>query len=185
MTSRLISVSALSFAGLVLLAAALAVQATAPIDALQLAGPAVPGEPVSFSATVTPNSTVRIVVIPGALAALHAVPSAQVASLGCYLGTPTALGTADATADASGNVAPVMVWASATPGSYTALLLQGSCASVLGGGRSMAATTDQVIVAQDGFGVADPVPALSAWGLAALGLALSAAGWAFLSRTRA
>jgi hypothetical protein len=48
----------------------------------------------------------------------------------------------------------------------------------------MEATTDQVIIGLDGFTVGESVPALSAWGFAALGLALAAAGWAFLSRTR-
>ncbi len=183
MTSRPTSVSVLLLAGTALLALAPAAQAS-PVNNPKLVGLAAAGAPVTFTATAAPNSTVRIVVIPGGLAALGAVPSPQVFSLGCYLGTPAALGTADATANSSGNVGPVTVWASATAGSYTALLLQGSCAGA-SAGRTMAASTDQVIIGAAGFTIGEPVPALSAWGFAALGLALSIAGWAFLSRARA
>jgi hypothetical protein len=141
---------------------------------------------VSFSARgLIAGSSARIVVIPGAAGLVGAAQTAQAAPLSCYTGVPAAIGTADVTADASGNVAPTMVWASAKAGSYQALLLQGACVSVVVGGRSMAAVTDQVIVGQAGFIIGESVPAISAWGIAALGLALSVAGWAFLSRTRA
>jgi len=63
------------------------------------------------------------------------------------------------------------------------LLLQGSCDSVRAG-RTTEAVSDQRILAEQGFTDPGSVPALSVWGLAALGLALSAAGWIFLSRTR-
>jgi hypothetical protein len=156
-----------------------------PLPPLQLVGAAASGQPVSFSVTgALPNSSVRIVVISGGLA-LRSGPAPLTTSLGCYTGTPTAVGTADATTDGSGNVGPTVVWPSATAGQYTAYLLQGTCAStVRAGGRTMEAVSDQQIVAQDGFTVGDPVPALSPLGLAAMGVALAVAGGAFLSRSR-
>ncbi len=183
MNTRRAAGALLSFAGLVLLAKTPDVQA-GPASPLKLVGPAVAGDPVSFSVTgAAPSSSIRIVVIPGALVD-RSGPSPLI-TFGCYTGTPTALGTADATTDPSGNAGPILVWTSATPGTYTAYLLQGACAGASTGGRSMQASTDTHIVAIYGFDVAGSVPALSAWGLAALGLALSIAGWAFLSRTRA
>jgi len=181
----LVAVSVLSLVGVALSGTTRLAHAM-PVSHLQLAGTAVAGAPVSFTVTgEAPNSTVRIVVIPGGLA-VRSGP-APLNSFGCYNGTPAALGTADATTDSSGNVGPTEVWASAMPGQYTAYLLQGSCGTVGTGGRSMQASTDALIVAADGFTVGESVtvPSLSAWGLAALGLALSVAGWAFLSRTRA
>jgi hypothetical protein len=183
MRSRLIAVSVLSLAGVAFFMTTRLAQAI-PVNNLHLAGMAVAGAPVSFTVTgALPSSSVRIVVIPGGLAALSG--PAPLVAFGCYSGTPAALGTADATTDASGNVGPTLVWASATPGQYTAYLLQGSCAGVSTGGRTMQASTDTRIVAADGFTIGESVPALSTWGFAALGLALSIAGWAFLSRTRA
>ena len=183
MKSRLVAVSVFSLVGVALFAMTQIAQA-GPANNLHLAGMAVAGAPVSFSVTgALPSSSVRIVVIPGGLA-VRSGPAPLVA-FGCYSGTPAALGTADATTDASGNVGPTGVWAAATPGQYTAYLLQGACAGVGTGGRSVQASTDTRIVAADGFTIGESVPALSAWGFAALGLALSIAGWAFLSRTRA
>lgn len=183
MRSRLAAVSMLSLAGVALFGTARLAHAI-PVNRLQLIGTAVAGAPVSFTVTgELPNSSVRIVVIPGGLA-VRSGP-APLSAFGCYNGVPAPLGTADATTDSSGNVGPTEVWASATPGQYTAYLLQGPCGTVGTGGRSMQASTDALIVAQDGFMIGESVPALSAWGLAALGLALSVAGWAFLSRTRA
>ncbi len=183
MRSRPIAVSVLFLVGLAFLATMRLVQA-APINPLHLAGMAVAGAPVSFSVTGAPaSSSIRIVVIPGGLA-VRSGP-APLNGFGCYSGTPAPLGFADATTDASGNVGPTVVWASATPGQYTAYLLQGTCAGVSTGGRSMQASTDARIVGADGFSIAESVPALSVWGFAALGLALSFAGWAFLSRARA
>jgi hypothetical protein len=181
--SRLIAVSVLSLAAAAFFGTTRLAQAI-PASPLHLAGMAVAGAPVSFSVTgALPNSSVRIVVIPGGLA-LRSGPAPMV-SFGCYNGTPAALGTADATTDASGNIGPTIVWASATPGQYVAYLLQGTCAGARTGGRTMQASTDTLIVGADGFTIGESVPALSAWGFAALGLALSVAGWAFLSRTRA
>lgn len=185
MKTHRMGTTVLSFVGLVLLARTSVAPAGELLRSLTLDGQAIAGAPVSFSATAFSNSSVRIVVVPVVLPGVRAVPSAQVAT-GCYFGTPTALGTADATTDNSGNVGPTVVWAAATPGSYTALLLQGSCNASRSGGRTTEAASDQMIVASQDFTVGDPtsIPALSTWGFAALGLALSVAGWIFLSRTR-
>ena len=181
--TRRAAVAVLSLAGLLFLAKATALQAI-PVDPLQLSGQPVAGEPVFFSVTgANPSTSARIVVVQEIPVARSG--PAPLVGFGCYLGTPTALATADVTTDASGNVGPVPVWSSAIPGSYVALLLQGPCTDVSTGGRSAEASTDALIVAEDGFTVGADVPALSGWGLAALGLALSIAGWAFLSRTRA
>jgi hypothetical protein len=180
--TRRTAVAVLTFVGLVLFAKTTAVQAI-PVSPLQLVGSAVADEPVFFSVTgAIPSTSARIVVIPGALTD-RSGPAPLV--FACYSGTPAALGTADVTTDASGNVGPVQVWTSATPGSYVAYLLQGTCADASTGGRSAEASSDARIVGEDGFTVGADVPALSGWGLAALGLALSIAGWAFLFRTRA
>lgn len=188
MKTRRIGTTVLSFVGLVLLARTSVAPAVGLTSSLTLDGQAIAGAPVSFSATAAPNSSVRIVVVvPVVAVQVPAMPTAQgVAGCNFYSGTPTALGTADATTDNSGNVGPTVVWAAATPGSYTALLLQGSCLTSRSGGRATEATSDQVIVAWQDFTVGDPtsIPALSTWGFAALGLALSVAGWIFLSRTR-
>jgi len=181
--SRLIAVSVLSLVVVAVAATTRPAHAT-PVNHLQLVGTAVDGAPVSFTVTSAPsNASVRIVVVPISVG-LRSGPSPLV-GYGCYNGTPAPLGTADATTDSSGNVGPTEVWAPAKAGQYTALLLQGSCVTVGTGGRTVEASTDTRIIAEDGFTVADPIPSLSAWGLLALGLALSAAGWAFLSRTRA
>jgi hypothetical protein len=177
-----LAITVLSFVGLVLLGRGSGASAQ-PAASLTLDGQAVAGDAVYFSATAVPNSSVRIVVVPAFADVAPASRTAQV-YLGCYFGTPTALGTADATTDSSGNVAATLTWAAATAGSYTALLLQGTCVDSGSGGRIAQAASDQQIVALQGFTVADPIPALSTWGFAALGLALSVAGWTFLSRSR-
>jgi hypothetical protein len=180
--TRRIAVSVLSFVGLAVFVAPTPALARV-VSPLTLSGLAVNGAPVSFSASgLAAGSSARIVVIPGAAGLVAPAGTAAAPVLPCYSGTP--IGFADVTADGSGNVAPTVVWPSAIPGTYQALLLQGSCASVLGG-RTMAAATDQAIVTAAAFTIGESVPALSVWGLAALGLALAIAGGAFLSRSRA
>jgi hypothetical protein len=180
--TRRIAIAASSLFGLVLLGTTLHAPAAGVPASLTLDGAAIAGAPVSFSGHGSPSSSARIVVVPAVFNTVGAIPSAQF-PVQCYLGTPTALGTADVTTDSSGNIGPTLTWGSAVPGSYRGLLLQRSCSRR--GGRNTEAASDQVIVAEQDFTVADSVPALSAWGFAALGLALSVAGCVFLSRTRA
>jgi len=187
--TRRIAMAAGLLLGLALLGTALPAHAVLNPLKLDPTSP-IPGEPVYVSGTGIPNSTGRIVIIPLAFA----LPPASVgggasavsstAGGGCYLGSPTALATADVTTDSSGNFGPTLVWNAAAPGSYKALFLQGTCAAgVVGGDLGPQAISDQQVRSARDFGVGSAVPALSGWGLAALGLALSIAGWGFL-RTR-
>jgi hypothetical protein len=181
--TRRSAIAARSLLGLALLVTAL--PAPAPFAAtLTLDGAAVAGAPVYFSGSGIPSSTARIVVIPFFAPPLVAGAASTPQLLLCYLGSPTALGTADVTTDSLGNIGPTLVWSAAVPGSYRALLLQGSCAPDVIGGRSpQDGISDERIVAEQDFTVGVPIPTLSPWGFAALGLALSVAGWGFL-RTR-
>ena len=183
-TRRTAIVAALSFGALL---AGLACPASAGVGgSLMIQGSPVADSPVLFSGTGLPNSTARIVVVPMVTSTAHAPTAFAVSSpeiIPCYTGVPTALGTADVTTDSAGNFPPTVVWPSATAGFYEALLLQGPCASGLRAGTTAFATTDQRILAQQGFDVVADVPALSLRGLALLGLALSVAGWGLL-RTR-
>ncbi|MFI5180038.1 MAG: IPTL-CTERM sorting domain-containing protein [Thermoanaerobaculia bacterium] len=178
---RRIAVAACSLFGLALSGMTLHARPV-PTGTLTLEGAAVAGAPVYFSGTGIPDSTGRIVVIPVS-PLIFAVSTPQIVSLPCYLGTPTALGTADVTTDSLGNIGSTLVWTNATPGSYSALLLQGTCASGVTGGLSPLPVSDQQIMASQDFAVGYGTPTLSPWGFAALGLALAIAGWGYL-RTR-